>query len=399
MPLSGIAESLRLYDAMHKDRGSNHMFRIDGSHRDDFLDFGNRRFRRHGHDRIEISRGEPVRQIAQFIGLLRFDECKIGVNGHFQNAALALDHALFLSSGHFGSDAHSRVKPAQPRGSSAHAFAENPLRHEFERDFLRGIALQKIVRMRPGESRNHVFDLIVLEHQPKFAIARSAIVADCRNVFGSLPHQRLNQVVGKTRATDSSKHDSNAIGNICNRLVKSRKNLSFHPALIAPALGYERKRAATPLSTSHRPVSVPPKSCLRRTRKSASSSTSISSRGLRRKITCAPRRSPSPTCFAKLPIPKCDGNNAGGMRRIALVPVPSRDGTMTSAGSSHSTVSKSSISLACTSGTSSGIRSSPVTPRASQSREAVSTESLSETCCSSRNTSQPFSSAMRIAGS
>ena len=55
---------------------------------------------------------------------------------------------------------------------------------------------------------------------------------------------------------------------------------------------------------NQRPVSVALKSCCRRIRRSDSSSTSISRRGFRRTITCAPARWPSAVCLANEPVPK-----------------------------------------------------------------------------------------------
>src|SRR5229473_621549 len=399
MPLAGIAEPFRLHDAMNENRGSHDVFRMDGADRNNFFDFGDSRLRGHGHDGIEISCGQAIGQIPQLIGSLRFDQRVVRVNGQFQNAAMPFEEALFLSFGNFRAYAHRGVETLQTSGGGPHALAQNALRNEFQSHFPGGEAFQKIIGVRTGKSGNHVLDLIVLKHNSKLAIARPAIVADGSDVLRAFPRQRLNEVIRKARTTESPDHDLRTIGNIRHGFVEARAYFFLHYAPFASALRCCRRRASTPLSRSHCPVSVPLKSFFSSARKSDSSSTSISSRGLRRKITRAPTRSASPTCFAKLPMPKCDGNSAGGIRRIALVPIPSRDGTMTSAGSSHSTASKSSISLACASGTSSGIRSSPVTPRSSQSLEAASTESLSEICCSSRRISQLFSSAKRMAGS
>src|SRR5882757_4572816 len=74
MPLPSIAESFRLYETMNEDRGCHDMFRRDSPYRDDFLDFGDSGGRGHGHEGIEVSRGQPIRQIAQLIGLLPFNE-------------------------------------------------------------------------------------------------------------------------------------------------------------------------------------------------------------------------------------------------------------------------------------------------------------------------------------
>src|SRR5260370_35054747 len=178
-----------------------------------------------------------------------------------------------------------------------------------------------------------MLDLVVFEHHAQRAFARPSVCADGRDVLGALPRQRLNQVIRKARAAESSEHDLRAIGNVRNGFVEAGKDFSLHRGLIkvrhSPQFSAPNFAAfaiccryldSTPLSRSHRPVSVPRKSFFSSTRKSASSSTSISSRVFLRKITRAPMRSASPTCFAKLPVPKCDGNSAGRILKIAFVP-------------------------------------------------------------------------------
>src|SRR5437588_959855 len=399
MPSPGIAEPFRLHDAMNEDRRSHNVFWIDSAGRNDFFDFGDSCLRGHGHDGIEIPGGEPIGQISQLIGSLRLDQRIVRVNRQFQNAAAPFEQTLFLSFGNFGAHSHRGVETLQTSSGGAHALAQNALWHEFKCHFLGGEAFQKIVGVRPGKSGNHMLDLIVLEHDSKLAIARPAIVADSSDVLRAFPRQRLNEVIWKTRASESPDHDLRAIGNIRDGFVEAGVDFLLHRALAAPARMLGGNLAATPLACSQRPVSVSVKSCSSRARKSASPSTSISSRAFRRTITWAWELSASARCFAKLPVPKCEGNRVGGVRRMAFVPVPSREGTITSEGARHSTSRSSSMSLDWTSGRSSGTRSNPLTPSCSQSFEAASTEWLSDICCSSRRMSQPFSSANCMAGS
>src|SRR5207245_4321303 len=132
------------------------------------------------------------------------------------------------------------------------------------------------------KSGNHVLDLIVLEHDSKLAIARPAIVADSSDVLRAFPRQRLNEVIWKTRASESPDHDLRAIGNIRDGFVEAGVDFLLHRALAAPARMLGRNLAAIPLARSQRPVSVAVKSCSSRARKSPSSSTSISSREIGR---------------------------------------------------------------------------------------------------------------------
>jgi hypothetical protein len=148
---------------------------------------------------------------------------------------------------------------------------------------------------------------------------------------------------------------------------------------IYTAIARALKRTATPLSSSQFPVAVFLRSCRSSARRSASSSRSISSRSFLRTMIFAPARSASLQCLTKLFGPKCEGKRVGGVRRIALVPVPSREGTMTTAGAAHSVVRRPSISPGCINGRSRGKRRSPATPHSAHRREAKSTDELSET--------------------
>src|ERR1700730_6436548 len=287
MPSPGTADSFRLHDAMNEDRGSHDVFRMDGAYRNNFLDFGDRSLRGHSHDGIEISCSQPISQIPQLIGGLRLDQRVVRMNRQFEDAAVSFEETLFLSRGDFGANGHRRVESLQASSGGAHALAQNALWHEFQSHFLGGEAFQKIIGVRPRKSGNHVLDLIVLEHDSKLAIARPAIVADGSDVLRAFPRQRLNEIVRKTRASESSDHDLRAVGNIGHGVVETCIKFLPHRALIAPARMFGRSLASTPLALSQRPVSVPLKSCPSRARKSASSSTSISTRAFRRTITRA----------------------------------------------------------------------------------------------------------------
>src|SRR5213078_2295405 len=222
MALSGIAEPFRLHDAMNEDRGSHDVLRIDGADRNDFFDFGDRRLGGHGHNGIEISCRQPIGQISQLIGSLRLDQRIISMNWPFENAAASFEEALFLSCGNFRAYAHRGVETLQTSGRGAHALAQNSLRHKFQRHFPGGETFQKMIGVRSGKSGNHVLDLIVLEHDSKLAIVRSAIVADGSDVLRAFPSQRLNEVVRKARASESSDHDLRAIGNVRDGFVETR---------------------------------------------------------------------------------------------------------------------------------------------------------------------------------
>src|SRR5579863_823549 len=184
--LSGIADSFRLHDAMHENRGRDDMLGLDGADRNDFVYLDDGGCRSHSHNGIEIPRGEAVREIAQFVGGLGLDESIVRVDGHFEDAALPFDDAFFFAGSDFRTYANSRIKPAKARGCGAHALTKNSLGNEFERHFFGGKLLLKISGVRTGKRCDHMTNLAVLEHQSQLAIVRSAVVADGRDIFRAL---------------------------------------------------------------------------------------------------------------------------------------------------------------------------------------------------------------------
>src|SRR5208282_5782515 len=91
-----------------------------------------------------------------------------------------------------------------------------------------GELLLKISGMRAGKRGNHVPDLAVLEHQAQLAIVCSAVIADCGDVFGAFQSQRLDQVIGKSRATESAEHDASAVWNIGHGRIQACVDFVSH---------------------------------------------------------------------------------------------------------------------------------------------------------------------------
>jgi hypothetical protein len=207
------------------------MFRLEGSDRYNFFYFHDSGFRSHGHNGIKIPGRQSIGQISKLISFVRFDECVVGMDGRFQNAALVINDAFFFACGYFRSDADSGVKAQKSGGRGAHAFAQNALRHQLQRDFLRGEPLLKIICMRAGKRSDDVADLTVLEHQSEFAVASATIIADRGDVFSSFAGQCLNEVVGEARTAKSAKHNARAVGNVCYRSIDAGENFLPHESI------------------------------------------------------------------------------------------------------------------------------------------------------------------------
>src|SRR5260370_8211751 len=155
MPLPGITEPFRLHDAMDEDRRGHDMFRIDVTHWNDFFHFGDGPLRGHSHDGIEVSCGQPIREIAQLVGLVRFDQSIVCVNRQFQNAPLTFKEALFFAFGDFGAHTYGGVETMETSTSGTHALAPNSLCYKFQVPFLCTKPLLKIITLRSRKSTHH----------------------------------------------------------------------------------------------------------------------------------------------------------------------------------------------------------------------------------------------------
>ena len=79
------------------------------------------------------------------------------------------------------------------------------MRDELDRDFFRGEAFLKMIRVRAGERRDDVANAIELEENAEFAVARAAIVTDGENVACASAGERLDQIVGEACATEADR--------------------------------------------------------------------------------------------------------------------------------------------------------------------------------------------------
>ena len=167
---------------MHKNRRRHHIFRIDRPGRHNFFHFHNGGLRRHGHNRIKISRRQPVRQIPQLVRFVRFDKRKVRVNRRLPECSVAHRSRALLFPPPLPFRLPRWCKNQKARGRRAHALAQNSLRHQLQRHFSRRQLLLKISGMRSRKRSNHAAQLPVLEDQAQLAFMRAAIIADGSNV-------------------------------------------------------------------------------------------------------------------------------------------------------------------------------------------------------------------------
>jgi hypothetical protein len=109
-----------------------------------------------------------------------------------QNVTPPSNHALLFSLGHIGTHADGRVKCRNSRAESAHALAQDALRHQLQVNFTRVELLLEICRAGSGKRRHHVAYLVILEKNPQLAVTGSAIIADGPKISRAAPGQGLN---------------------------------------------------------------------------------------------------------------------------------------------------------------------------------------------------------------
>ncbi len=156
-----------------------------------------------------------------------FDEGVIGAERLLQDAALAVDGALFLAARDLRADSDRRVECWNACAERAHAFAEDALRHEFELDFAGVKLLLEIFRARAGKSGHDAANLAVLEKDAQLAFAGATVVTDYFQPARALPGESLNQVVGKAGAAEPAEQDSSPVGNVADGVVHRGKYLIF----------------------------------------------------------------------------------------------------------------------------------------------------------------------------
>src|ERR1700722_2587264 len=222
-----IAQSFRYHDAVHVNERRDNVFRIERTDFHNFVNFHEGHTGCGGHNRIEIAGAFSKHQIAQPVGLMRFNERIIRADGLLQNVALATDDAFLFSVGNFRAYADWRKECGNSGAVRAHSFAENTLRHQFEFHLSLIELLLKVGGAWSGKGGGDAANLLILEKYPQFPVASAAVVADYAEVFGAFPGQALNQVVWKAGAAEAAKHNRGAIGNIRNHRVNRRIDLIF----------------------------------------------------------------------------------------------------------------------------------------------------------------------------
>ena len=154
---------------------------------DNLFHFHNREFRGSRHDGIKISCGFAIDQVTHVVCALRANESIVRAQRLLQNVTLSADFALFFAASNFSAHADRREKRGNSRAVSAHAFAQNSLRHQFELDFSGVKLLLKVFRARSGKSRNNFANLFVLKKYAEFPFAGAAIIADDAQISRALP--------------------------------------------------------------------------------------------------------------------------------------------------------------------------------------------------------------------
>ena len=174
---------------------------------------------RHRDHRIEIARGQRVAQIAEIIGEECLHQREVGAERDFEQIALAVHLDALLAGLDRRADAGLRQNAAEPVSAGADAFDERTLRHQLDLQ-LAGQHLP----LRFGIEANVAHDR--LAHQlgrDQLADARGrhrGIVGDHRQIALVLPHDFVDDALGRADGHEAADHQACAIGDHGNRLIE-----------------------------------------------------------------------------------------------------------------------------------------------------------------------------------
>src|SRR5437016_3998616 len=122
---------------------------IDRADFDDMFGFRNRDARGRSHNWIEVTCGLPVNKVAPPVGLPRFHESEIGLEGAFKHVHAAIEFTRLLAFGDDSTVSGWRKKSRHTGASCTHAFGESTLWNQLNFKL-------------PGESQ--LFEQLVLSH-------------------------------------------------------------------------------------------------------------------------------------------------------------------------------------------------------------------------------------------
>src|SRR5262245_7348275 len=172
---------LALQNVPHEDPRRDHVIGIDGAGFDELLHLGNRDAAGRRHDRVEVSRGSPIREIAHPIALPRAHESEVGAKGRLEHVMLAVDQARLLALGDNRSVGRRREKSADSGAAGANALRKRTLRDEFDLELSAQILTFEFPVF-ADVGGNHLPHLTRFQQDADTEVVDAGVVADDRQV-------------------------------------------------------------------------------------------------------------------------------------------------------------------------------------------------------------------------
>src|SRR5262245_39231187 len=119
-------------EVIDQRRGGRDVVGRDDADRNDVVRRHDGGVRGHGHDRVEVARGQRVGEVAQIVGEKRMDEREIRAQRRLEQIILPLDLDPLLALLDDGADARWREHATEPVATGADAFDQRALRHKLD---------------------------------------------------------------------------------------------------------------------------------------------------------------------------------------------------------------------------------------------------------------------------
>src|SRR5262245_10980973 len=166
--------------------------------------------RGHGHDRIEVARGQRVGEVAEIVGQKRVDQREIRAQRRLEQIALSLDLDPLLALLDDGADAGRREHAAEAEAAGADAFDQRTLRHELDLHRL-GDHLPLRLGIEADVAGNGPAHEAGVDQLADAPPRHGVIVRDHREIALALTHELVDHALGRSDAHEAADHQGRAV--------------------------------------------------------------------------------------------------------------------------------------------------------------------------------------------
>ncbi len=229
-------------EVVHERRRRDDVIRTDDAGRDDVVGLDDHGIGGHRDHRVEIARGQRVREVAEVVGEERVDEREVRAQCGLDEVILAAHVDLLLALLDDGTDAGRGEDTAEPEATRADALDQRALRHELDLHFAgQHLLLRFRIQADVADDR--------LAHQPgahQLADAdagKRRVVGDDGQVALALARQFVDDAVRRADGHEAADHQARAVRDEGNGLLEG---YVLHPVGVAGQRYEPTKRPAAP---------------------------------------------------------------------------------------------------------------------------------------------------------